>query len=420
MTSKKEIKEVIEKLEKQFENYRHLVPSLNNLIQTLNNAAENKIENKEKIEIKNTIKQETNQNTIVYAKPIIQENDKKVNQVDKVKSNLGKNSKFSKDLHSIKFRGICLSSGGMKGLLLLGALHEFYIKKQLTDVKYYAGTSVGSIICLLIACGYTPMEIITIACSKEVSNMYSSFNILNLYSLNGIFPFKQIREKIEHLVKLKLGYIPTFKEFLERYDQFFIIPVFCLSEENTEDRKIYCTPYTTPDMSLLDAVIMSSSIPFIFEKNNYKNKIYIDGAFTDNFPIKYLSKIMNKNEPILGLFLEKKILNLNNFFEYFQSIFSLAVVEFIPDKITPKNFYMFELTCDSNVNSVKLDVTVKDKIKLFTTGSNVIKEVFNELEKIHSPDKDEIIDTDFSEETIIQNEINQELNKEISYKEKQD
>jgi predicted acylesterase/phospholipase RssA len=57
------------------------------------------------------------------------------------------------------FKGLCISSGGMKGLYYLGVLDYYYEKKLLDNVKYYAGTSIGSLICLLLIIGYTPKEI---------------------------------------------------------------------------------------------------------------------------------------------------------------------------------------------------------------------------------------------------------------------
>ena len=50
-----------------------------------------------------------------------------------------------------EYDSICLSGGGSKGIILLGSLYYFYDKKIINfeKIKYYSGTSIGSLICLL-------------------------------------------------------------------------------------------------------------------------------------------------------------------------------------------------------------------------------------------------------------------------------
>src|SRR5690348_897778 len=59
-----------------------------------------------------------------------------------------------------QYTGLCLSSGGIRGLIQLGALHEFWNRGYLTNLQYYAGSSVGSVISLLLAIGYEPIYIL--------------------------------------------------------------------------------------------------------------------------------------------------------------------------------------------------------------------------------------------------------------------
>ena len=57
----------------------------------------------------------------------------------------------------MNFNGLCMSSGGVKGIVMLGALNYYYTANQTNNIKYYAGTSVGSIIVYLFSMGYTPL-----------------------------------------------------------------------------------------------------------------------------------------------------------------------------------------------------------------------------------------------------------------------
>jgi len=61
------------------------------------------------------------------------------------------------------FKTVVLSGGGTKGLLILGALQYYYEKSyyNMDEVVTYCGTSIGSVISLLLICGYPPLDIFT-------------------------------------------------------------------------------------------------------------------------------------------------------------------------------------------------------------------------------------------------------------------
>ena len=44
---------------------------------------------------------------------------------------------------------------------------------------------------------------------------------------------------------------------------------------------------TTPELKVLEAIYMSSSVPVIFKPIMYKDEYYIDGAFSCRFPINF-------------------------------------------------------------------------------------------------------------------------------------
>ena len=84
---------------------------------------------------------------------------------------------------------LILSSGGVKGLYMLGALYYFSEKKS-TSFKKYIGTSVGAIISYLLAIGYSPFEILSTLISqnifKEMSNLKKSIykNRISFFEVN--------------------------------------------------------------------------------------------------------------------------------------------------------------------------------------------------------------------------------------------
>jgi hypothetical protein len=66
------------------------------------------------------------------------------------------------------FNAIVLSGGGIKGFGTLGGIQYLLDNNLLSDLKYYSGTSIGSIICYFLAIGYTPIEMIIYIISNKV------------------------------------------------------------------------------------------------------------------------------------------------------------------------------------------------------------------------------------------------------------
>src|SRR5579862_6285185 len=112
-----------------------------------------------------------------------------------------------------KYKAIVLSGGGSKGLFTLGALQYYYEKKLIDEVEIYAGTSIGSVICLLLVCEYTPMELFTKIFSVEYFFDILDFNtISDIIQFMGVMSIDRFTDKLKELVEDKFGCIPTLLE----------------------------------------------------------------------------------------------------------------------------------------------------------------------------------------------------------------
>ena len=58
------------------------------------------------------------------------------------------------------FNTICLSGGGIRGFELLGAIAYLQEILDFGKINNFIGTSVGSMVCYLLAIGYTSLEIL--------------------------------------------------------------------------------------------------------------------------------------------------------------------------------------------------------------------------------------------------------------------
>ena len=224
------------------------------------------------------------------------------------------------------YNGLVLSGGGSKGLLQLGLLEALYENKKIEKIKYLAGCSVGSLLCVLLAVGYTPVEIITYFCINDFSTLLKGSNVLLITSHCGLIDCNVLLEYLEKMVMEKIQYIPTFEDLYIKFGITFICPSYKINHKKGEDPCIYFSYKTHPKMHITKASCLSSNIPIVFTKSGYNNDYYIDGGVFDNFPVnKLIDEIVTDpwrnddiNYKIIGIKFEKDIDNLeiNTFFDY--------------------------------------------------------------------------------------------------------
>ncbi len=244
---------------------------------------------------------------------------------------------------------LVLSGGETKGLAQLGALHYFWKNKQLNrqTITHYAGASVGSLIALLLVCGYTPFEIWTHVYSVDSlfslnlpNSPTSLFNSYGLMSIDGVIG------KVRELVESRYGRIPTMLELYDDTQKTFIISVTNLTEQHVE----YCSYLSTPGLSCLDAVRASCSIPGFFKPIRRDGSVYIDGSILDNLPIR---PIDDGSSSLLGILVSGNNVSINdsdpnNFITYMGGIVALPI-----NALTNQTI----LNLESNCTILELSVT---------------------------------------------------------------
>lgn len=237
---------------------------------------------------------------------------------------------------------LVLSGGALKCIYFLGALHKINnLKKTSCNFKYYAGTSCGAIVVSLLAAGYTPFEIYKEILKNTDFTLYNALDftiqkvkeLFNKKGLNSNITFLEFEQK----KNCKLGFIST--------------NVSKLREE------LLISKYHA-DTSIITAIKLSSALPIIFPIEKYKNNIFTDGIFFDNFPIK-LSEYF-KSENVIA------ITTLNSHYDkrmqnYYKDSKKYKII-MIPE-ITKSYFKLAN----------------EDKFKMFVTGYNYIEDNFNIL-----------------------------------------
>lgn len=214
---------------------------------------------------------------------------------------------------------LVLSSGAEKGMAEIGALVFPHKQGYLSKVNTIIGCSVGAIIGYLLAIGYSPMDIMVLGLGMNIYDEKVSKLSLKEYAFyeHGI-----VMDKLRELTLLKLRYLPTFRELWTNHKIRLIIPTVLTSVKRPTVE--YMDYHNNPDMTCLEAIKRSISIQPLFPPVIDGEKVYVDGAIIDPFPINLLDD--GKTE-ILGVHTEVVGGHTSNFFEHMSLITSILVDE---------------------------------------------------------------------------------------------
>lgn len=177
----------------------------------------------------------------------------------------------------MKIKHICISSGGYAGIYGLGALEKlqessFYSYSDLSSVY---GTSIGSVLSLIILLDIDWKYVIHYVTKRPWYKLLHITDLFKLYETKGLFHVDLFYAIYEPLFKMKQYDLSI--TFLELYKKTNISFHVFATDVSTFDYKEF-SHITCPDMKVIDAVYMSSSIPVIFEPLWVDNTFYIDGA----------------------------------------------------------------------------------------------------------------------------------------------
>jgi predicted acylesterase/phospholipase RssA len=247
---------------------------------------------------------------------------------------------------------LALSGGGVSGLAGIGALHKLFESNilKIEEIKSIYGTSVGSIIGLFICLhklSITNEDIKDYLVQRPFYDTYkiNMNQLLNIYDSKGIYdkstafilfkPFFQMLEISSEITMKELYNLTS----IELYFYTVEINSFVLKE---------LSHITTPNLSVIEAIYMSSTIPIIMSPLIKNDECYIDGGILCNYPIQ---ECINNNVE------KKEILGINYNYNTFHKI------TFVNDKT---NVVDYIITILNNIIII-IAKMISDKTKKETT-----------------------------------------------------
>jgi NTE family protein len=164
---------------------------------------------------------------------------------------------------------LVIGPAGMGLFVIIGYLKANYRKFE--NIDTITGSSAGAVIGLFLAMGWHPDRIMDAILSVDIHTL-SKTSIRSLLMNYGLIKTDKARKAVEKIC----GRDPTFSDIKFT----FYVAAYSL----TMGKMVYFSKFTHPDMSVIDAVIMSCTIPFIVAPVPYRNEIYVDGGSTELWP----------------------------------------------------------------------------------------------------------------------------------------
>jgi NTE family protein len=289
---------------------------------------------------------------------------------------------------NIYFQELIISSGGNKGVSLIGILDELSNHYPINKINYYTGCSVGALICVLINIGYTINELNKIIFEINFG-IFQDLKIINLLEKCGFDEgIKFTNFLIALITNKKFNQNITFKELYDITNKILTIVVTNITKGIAE----YHNYINTPDLSILLSLRMSTNIPIMFSPIFYNNNYYVDGALLDPFPYFYNRNIEKSKK--LGLWLFDKyeinfiknnnvnfINELTDSFNYSLELLKIIHINYIKKfyKKIPKNVIYIDYDLNSTINT--FDNTLEEKTNMYNIGTNKCKKFFKKFFK---------------------------------------
>jgi predicted acylesterase/phospholipase RssA len=201
-------------------------------------------------------------------------------------------------------RHLVISGGAITGLTYYGALRELNKKNywKLENIKTIFGTSVGSLIAVVIALGYEWSDTDDYFIKRPWQNVFKITTLSMIDSIinkMGIYNSKVYEESFAPLFAGKdLSINITLKEFYELNG----IELHMYTTELNTFKLIDISYKTHPDWRVVDAVYCSCSLPFIFIPFSYEKCIYCDGGMFSNYPLEKCIESGAELKEILGIY----------------------------------------------------------------------------------------------------------------------
>jgi predicted acylesterase/phospholipase RssA len=297
-------------------------------------------------------------------------------------------SKLGTEKSTIKH--IVCAGGGVTGFSYYGILRECHKKElwKLEDIESMYGTSVGSILIILLTFNYDWETLDNFLIKRPWNNVFN-FNIYSIFeSFNkkGIFNIKSIRETFLPIFNGKdISIDITMQELYELTK----IDIHIFTTEMNKFETIDISYKTHPNWKVIDAVYCSCALPVVFTPYLIENKCYCDGGFLMNYPL--IKCIENGATPDEIIALNRKsrkqdkpnMDSESSLLDFIIMILNKLIKNISKyDKIEIKNEFIVERPSVSLYDIYNATTSIEERINLIQLGAGLVTNNSNDIDDI--------------------------------------
>jgi len=265
---------------------------------------------------------------------------------------------------------IVFSGAGIRIYSFLGfikALNEFDL---LSNIKSIIGTSSGSLIATLCVLNFKYNEIEEIVLKINTSNLknINTENIMSFFNDYGVDDGSNFSRIIRIIFQHKFNNENiTFKELHEKTHKNLIITATCVNTMEIE----YFDHEKTPDIPVVNALLMSIAIPIIFKPVKLGEKYYVDGGLIKHYPIDYFK---DSKEKTLGILVVNKLNSfneINSIKDYIYNVMTCSFINLV--KNCYEDYKDSTILIEDNTNFIDFDIEYNTKINLIEKSYKATK-----------------------------------------------
>ena len=163
---------------------------------------------------------------------------------------------------------LSFSGGGLRGAAHVGALR--FLEEKHVEITAVSGSSVGAMVALMVAQGISSDEMYLFLKDIEKQDLFK------LSKNTGLFTLGNLEKKLYDYIKIK------------HYDEMRIPLYTCVTDINHGE-----SLYLNSGDPVANTIASSSLTP-IFEAKEIGKRLYVDGGFSDNLPVRPLKALGEK------------------------------------------------------------------------------------------------------------------------------
>jgi len=236
---------------------------------------------------------------------------------------------------------------------------------NLDNITMYVGTSAGAIISFLLNLGWTTNELRDFIINFNFTKLTGEIDSINFFENYGIQNGERLKLLFIKFLESKINKKDiTFEELYKLTNKKIIIIGTNLT---TGCEKIFSVD-ETPELSIIQALRISISVPLIFTPVLFNNELFVDGCLVNNFPINHCPK-----KSTLGFYIKN---SSNNKIDSIKSLIQ-ATLSVTADTISEKNIkkYMKNVIQIKNTefNITNFDINLEYKLKIMNLGYEAVQ-----------------------------------------------